>query len=228
MGLLGLFRNSGNVVASISFGFPTDFETTYRVSVSEKGAFPEGFENWIWDLFYAKALHAIGKGGISDRLKSQLETWAEEHIAVLLSGFPVPTKVFLTLDQDLSITCDATGVDEQVYELVIIENRPSRRNPKAWPTIETRFSRRGFQNRFASAVLALAQNLMAEDVYFTRMLSLHILSMKSFYDEKWGHSSIRSVVGAPVFAVEKEIEWGRNAQPRILEEWKKLRQESGS
>ncbi len=170
MGLLGLFQNSGKVIATISFGFRPDFETTYRVSVSENGAFTEGFENWIWDLFYAKALHAIGKTEISDGLKSQLEAWADEHVVVLLSGFPVPTKVFLTLDQDLKITHGGPGADEEVYELVIIENRPSRRNPKAWPTIETHFPRHGFQNRLASAVLVLAQHLMAKDVSFTRML----------------------------------------------------------
>jgi hypothetical protein len=94
MGFLGVFGNSGKVVATISFGFRHDFETTYHVSVSERGTFPDGYENWIWDLFYATALQAIGKSQISDRLKSQLETWAEEHVVVLLSPLPVPSKVF--------------------------------------------------------------------------------------------------------------------------------------
>jgi hypothetical protein len=227
MGFFGLFGTSGKVVASVGFGFRPDFEATYRVSVSEKGIVPEGFENWIWDLFYAKALYTIGKSQIADRIKSQLETWAEEHAPVLLSGFPVPTNFFWTLDPDLEITHSGHGVDEEVCELVIIERGPSRRNPKAWPTIETRFPRRGFQNRYASAVLGLAQHLMAGNAYFTWMLSFHILSMKQFYNERQGYSRIRSVVDAPVFAIQKEMDWNKNARPRILEKWKNLRQESG-
>src|SRR5919106_6856147 len=113
MALFGLFGDSGKVVASISFGFRPDFENTYGVPVSEKGTFPDGYENWIWDLFYATALHAIGKSPISDDLKSQLETWAEEHAAVLLSGFLVPNKVFLTLDRDLEITLSSPDADEE-------------------------------------------------------------------------------------------------------------------
>jgi hypothetical protein len=213
LGLLGMFGDSGKAVARISFGFRPDFETTYRVSVSEKGAFPEGFENWIWDLFYAKTLYTAGKNTISDGMKSQLENWAEEHVVVLLlPGFPVPKKVFCTLDQDLEITHSEHGGDEEVYELIIIQSGPTRRNPKAWPTIETRLPRRGFQNRFASAVLVLAQHLMAKNDCFTRMLPLHILSVKRFYSERWNYNSIRSVVGAPVFAIEKEMDWERQME----------------
>jgi hypothetical protein len=228
MGLLGLFRNSGKMVATISFGFRPDFETTYRVSVSEEGTFPDGYENWIWNLFYATALQAIGKSQISEGLKSQLESWAEEHIVVLLSALPVPTKVFLTLDQDLEITHGGLGGDERVYELVIIQGRPSWRNPEAWPAIKTRVPRHGFQNRLASAVLVLTQHLMAKNTYFTRMLPLHILSMRRFYEERLDYSSARSVADAPVFAMEKEIDWNTNAQPRILEKWEKWLRESGS
>jgi len=223
MGLLDLFRNSDEVVACISFGFRPDFETTHLVSVREKGTFPDGYENWIWDLLYATALNAIGKSHVSDGLRLQLEAWAEEHAPVLVSGFPVPKKIFLTLDQDLQITHRDPRPDDEVYELAIIQGRPSWRNPEAWPAIKTRVPRHGFQIRLASAVLVLAEHLMAKNTYFTRMLPLHILSMKRFYSERMDPGSARSVVDAPVFAMEKEIDWNTNARPRIAEKWNELR-----
>jgi hypothetical protein len=225
MALFGLFGGSGKAVASISFGFRPDFESTHCVSVGEKGVFPDGYENWIWDLFYATALHAIGKSQISDSLKSQLEGWAEEDAAVLLSGFPVPTKVFLTLDRDLTITQRNPGPDEDCFELVIVRGKPSWRNPEAWPAIKTRVPRHGFQSRLASAVLVLTAHLMAKNTYFTRMLPLHILSMKRFYKERMHYEADRSVVNAPVFAMEQEIDWNTNAHPGILDEWQERRGE---
>jgi hypothetical protein len=187
MGFLGVFGNSGKVVATISFGFRHDFETTYHVSVSERGTFPDG---------YATALQAIGKSQISDRLKSQLETWAEEHVVVLLSPLPVPSKVFLTLDRNLVIIHEGPGADEKIYDLVIIQGRATWRNPEAWPAITTRAPRNGFQNCLASAVLVLTQHLMAKNTYFTRMLPIHILAMKRFYEERLDCSASRSVVDA--------------------------------
>jgi hypothetical protein len=219
MGLWRLFARSGKMVGSISFGFRSDFETTYRASVSERALSPNGYENWIWDLFYATALQAIGKSQISDGLKSQLEAWAEEHVVVLLSPLPVPAKVFLTLNQDLRITHRNPSADEKVYELVVIQGRPTWRNPEAWPAITTRVPRFGFQNCLAGAVLVLTQHLMAKNTYFTRMLPLHILAMKRFYERHLDYSTARSVVDAPVFAMEQEIDWNTNTQPRILDKW---------
>jgi hypothetical protein len=228
VGLLGLFRKSGKSVASIRFAFPHDFETSYHASVSEDGRFPEGFENWVWDLFYAKALYTLGKSQIADGLKSQLETWAEEHVTVLLSGlFPVPEEIFSTLDPDLKVAYNRPHIDDEVYQLIIIENKPSRRNPDAWPTIETVIPREGFQNRFASSVLVLADGMMIKNSYFTRMLPLHVLSMRSFYNRQ-DYGSIRSIFDAPSFAIEEERYWTTSARPRILQQWNEVQSDQDS
>src|ERR671918_207610 len=91
MRLLGLFRDSGGVVASISFGFRPDFETTYRVSVSEKGTFPDGYENWIWDLFYARALHTIKTRFPSRGLHSRLS-----RAVLALTQHMIPKETYFT------------------------------------------------------------------------------------------------------------------------------------
>jgi hypothetical protein len=44
--------------------------------------------------------------------------------------------------------------------------------------------------------------------------------MKKFYEECSDYIATRSVVDAPVFAMQRETDWNTNAQPRILDKWK--------
>lgn len=49
------------------------------------------------------------------------------------------------------------------------------------------------------------------------MLPFHILTMRKFHKVRHDYYSARSLVGAPTFAVEEEIDWNANAQRRIIE-----------
>ena len=68
--MFNIFKKKATPVSQITIQFPIDFESTSVVSVCEKGTFPKGYENWIWDLYYAKMLYNLGENAISGLLLS--------------------------------------------------------------------------------------------------------------------------------------------------------------
>ncbi len=165
------------------------------MSVHVKGLLPKGFENWIWDLYYAKTLYNLSKNAISNGLKVQLENWAEQWAAPLLSGLPLPQEA-LVLDSEINLVDYKHGSKNEEYRIDIIEIEDE------WPTIQTYLPNNGFQNRAAYSVLAFAQFLINRDsTYFARELPIHLLAMKQSYSDAKPYTSIKSVLEAPVYAV---------------------------
>ncbi len=186
--------------AQILIQFPSEFESTSLVSVIVEGLIPKGFENWIWDLYYAKTLYNLGKNAISNGLKEQMESWAEQWAELLLSGLPLPQEA-LNLDPELRLIDDKLDDDCEEYIIDILE--PDGK----WPIIQTYLPNNGFQNRAAYSVLALSQHLINKDKeYFARELPIHLMAMKRFYSDVKPYTAMRSVVEAPTQAVNSALE----------------------
>ena len=208
MGLLDRFRKRKQVLSRVEIAFPSDFESSWLVSVVEEPPLPEDFNNWVWDLFYAKTLYELGINPISQGLRAQLEAWAEQWVIPCFGAIPLPPEG-LTVDDDLRLVSSRLETGSEAYVLEVISGKPSLRNPKGWPLIQSYLPSRGYQNRMASAVLALAQHLLARDEEaFGRMLPIHILAMRKYYREVEAHDKLRAVPAAPVFAVNTEMEVG--------------------
>jgi hypothetical protein len=197
--MFNIFKKEATPVTQITIQFPIDFESTSVVSVCEKGTFPKSYENWIWDLYYAKMLYSLGENAISDGLKEQLENWADHWVGPLLSGLPLPQEA-LILDYDLKLVGDTLIGEPEEYRIDIIESNDG------WPTIQTYLPKNGFQNRAAYSVLAFAQYLIDMDKnYFARELPIHLIAMKRFYTDTKPFTSIRSVLEAPTYAVNSAL-----------------------
>jgi len=195
MGIFNIFKKQTTPIAQVFIQFPEDFESTSAVSVCVEGLLPKGIENWIWDLYYAKMLYNLGKNEISNGLKEQLENWAEQWTAILLSGLSLPQEA-LVLDSEINLIDYKLGSESEEYRIDIIETK------NEWPTIQTYLPNNGFQNRAAYSVLAFAQYLINRDsAYFARELPIHLLALKRFYTDHKPYSSMRSVVEAPTYAV---------------------------
>jgi hypothetical protein len=193
--MINMHQKQAKSQAQVFVQFPEDFESTSVVSLGVEGSLPKGFENWIWDLYYAKTLYNLSKNAISYGLKEQLESWAEQWASSLLSGLPLPPEA-LVLDSEINIVGYKLGSENEEYRIDIIETQ------NEWPLIQTYLPNDGFLNRTAYSVLALAQFLINQDnTYFARELSIHILAMKRFYAVEGPYTSIGSVVDAPVYAV---------------------------
>lgn len=194
MGLFGLFKPSAATVARVNIDFPGDFETSSVVSVVVQGRIPVGMEIWIWDLYYAKTLFNLGRCEGAEGVKTQLETWAEEWVTVLMSGLPMPPEL-LILDQDLVLSSTSISRAE-VYRIDVMARE------KEWPLIQTHLPSQGFQNRAAYSVLAFAQYLIDRDrTQFAREFPLHVLAMRKFYSEVKPYTQLASVLGAPTHAI---------------------------
>ena len=55
------FKKTTIPQAQVLIQVPSNFESTLIVSVEEEGPMPNGFENRIWDLYYAKTLYNLGE-----------------------------------------------------------------------------------------------------------------------------------------------------------------------
>ena len=195
------FKKTTIPQAQVLIQFPSNFESTLIVSVQEEGPMPIGFENWIWDLYYAKTLYNLGENAISNGLKEQMEEWAEQWAGALLSPLPLPEEA-LILDLDLTLLDKKLNGEYEEYRVEIIKSN------REWPTIQTYLPNKGFQNRVAYSVLALAQYLINKDKKhnFSRELSIHLLALKRFYANHKPYTSMRSVIEAPTFAVNAAME----------------------
>ena len=197
--MFNIFKKQVTPIAQVFIQFPEEFESTSAVSVRVEGLFPKGFETWIWDLYYAKTLYNLGKNAISNGPKEQLENWAEQWIIPLLSGLPLPQEA-MVLDTEINLVGYKHGAENEEYRIDIIETEYE------WPTIQTYLPNNGFKNRAAYSVLALAQLLINnENTYFARELPIHLLAMKQFYADEKPYTSIRSVLEAPVYAINSEM-----------------------
>ncbi len=216
MSLLGkLFkrRDVWDLVSQIRIGFPDDFESSWVASVHANPNIDRGMENWIWDLYYAKTLYELGKCSYSEGLNQDLEAWAIKWAGVLLSGLPFPPIEMLAIDQNLVLLELPTPDEEFVIDVI-----PGGRRTKGWELIQTRVPKGGHKNRMAFSVLAMAHYLLAEsDEEFGRILPVHILAMQTYYREKASYDRMRSVLGAPSFAVEKETEFRKEVLSKVLD-----------
>ena len=199
--MFDLFKKTSVPKVKVLIQFPSNFESTSIVSVQEEGPMPNGFENWIWDLYYAKTLYNLGENAISNGLKEQMEGWAEQWAGALLSPLPLPEEA-LILDLDLTLIDKNLDGEYEEYRIEIVDSN------SAWPTIQTYLPNKGFQNRAAYSVLALAQYLINKDKprVFAPELSIHLLALKRFYANHNPYTSIKSVIEAPTFAVNAAME----------------------
>lgn len=199
MGLFDLFKPSLSTAARVDIQFPDDFETSSRVSILIEGAIPNGIEIWIWDLYYAKTLFNLGRCEATERLKSQLETWAEERVTIHMSGLPLPPEA-LVLDPDLVLSTKPFARAE-TYRIDVLAH------DRNWPTIQTHLPSGGFQNRTAYSVLAFAQYFIDRDrQHFAREFPVHVLTMRKYYSEVNPYTKLASVLGAPTHAINTTLQ----------------------
>jgi hypothetical protein len=68
-------------------GFPHQVDTPLPVSVAERDELAEHEQVWIWDLYYAKTLHALGDSREAVDLRERLDGWAVQMVNKALEFF---------------------------------------------------------------------------------------------------------------------------------------------
>jgi len=190
-------------VTSFHIAFADSFEQDNTVAVLQEGELPEFLQIWIWDLYYASTLHALGDNPAAAHLRESVEGWAGTVIGNILDPEQkFREKGLLTIDVDLKLV---DGMGDALAEVYSVETED---NPDSgWPDIRVASSRTRSPNRMAYSPIALAQHFLDQNVLFAKELPLHILSMRKYYDEQRPPSEDVSRMEAPLFALNKAMKF---------------------
>lgn len=190
-------------MTSFHIAFADTFEQDNTVAVLQEGELPEFLQIWIWDLYYASTLHALGEDPAAGHLRETLEGWAGTVIGNILDPEQkFREKGLLSIDVDLKLI---DGMGEALTEVYSVE---TEENPESgWPDIRVASSRTRSPNRMAYSPIALAQYFLDQNVLFAKELPLHILSMRKYYDEQRAPAEDVSRMEAPLFAINKAMKF---------------------
>ncbi len=187
-------------------GFPHQADTPLPVSVTERDELAEHEQVWIWDLYYAKTLHALGDSREAADLKESLDGWAVQMASkAFLPMYKIEQAGLHRLHPEFRLVAD-TAFDAQVYRIEV--SRPEGE----WPVIHTADPDPVDPRRKAFAVIALAQYFFLKNKLFRREVALHVLAFRKYYLDGLPHTAPLSMVEAPLFAVNKALEFFESLQ----------------
>lgn len=189
----------------ISIRFPDDFQTQPRAGVRMEGdELPEYGQVWIWDMFYAQTAHALAGTTALHELREDLELWGVNMSSKIFQPFDhIRSKGHLSLREGFVLDASADG--DEVVSLAVTAQ------PKEMPQVEIRAGQALAPELRAAAVVALAQYFIDQNELFAKELPLHILAFRKFYGDVAPESDPASVESAPMFAIQKALEYFNSA-----------------
>ncbi|MEJ2479004.1 MAG: hypothetical protein P8Y78_02285 [Acidihalobacter sp.] len=189
----------------ISIRLPDDFQTQPRAGVRMEGdELPEYGQVWIWDMFYAQSAHALAGTAALHELREDLELWGVNMSSKIFQPFDhIRSKGHLSLREGFVLDESVDG--DQVVSLAVTAP------PKEMPQVEIRAGQALAPELRAAAVVALAQYFIDQNELFAKELPLHILAFRKFYGDVAPESDPASVESAPMFAIQKALEYFNSA-----------------
>ncbi|APZ43174.1 hypothetical protein [Acidihalobacter ferrooxydans] len=189
----------------ISIHFPEDFATNPRASVRLEGdELPEYGQVWIWDMFYAQTAHAIADTAALHDLREDLELWGVNMSSKVFQPFEhIRSKGHLVLREGFAI--DDTVAGDTVLSLGVTAVA------KEMPRVELRSGDTLSPELRTAAVVALAQYFIDLNELFAKELPLHILAFRKFYGDVVPPGDPSSIDDAPMFAIQKALEYFNSA-----------------
>ncbi|MEJ2632820.1 MAG: hypothetical protein P8011_08560 [Acidihalobacter sp.] len=189
----------------ISIRFPDDFSTQARAGVRLEGdELPEYGQVWIWDMFYAQTAHALAGSEALHELREDLELWGVNMSSKVFQPFDhIRSKGHLNLRENFAL--DETIEGDALVSLIVTAQ------PKEMPQVEIRSGQALAPELRAAAVLALAQHFIDLNELFAKELPLHILAFRKFYGDVVPESDPSSIESAPMFAIQKALEYFNSA-----------------
>ncbi|WP_455384625.1 hypothetical protein [Acidihalobacter prosperus] len=189
----------------ISIRFPDDFQTQPRAGVRMEGdELPEYGQVWIWDMFYAQTAHALAGTATLHELREDLELWGVNMSSKIFQPFDhIRSKGHLNLREGFVLDESVDG--DNVVSLAVTAQ------PKEMPQVQISAGQALAPELRAAAVVALAQYFIDRNELFAKELPLHILAFRKFYGDVAPESDPASVESAPMFAIQKALEYFNSA-----------------
>ncbi|HQU15857.1 MAG: hypothetical protein B7Z66_03190 [Chromatiales bacterium 21-64-14] len=189
-----------------SIGFSRQAQEPEVVSVTEQDELAEFEQVWVWDLYYAKTLYELGDSAVAMDLRESLDGWAVQMASkAFLPMRKIEQAGLHRLHPDLTVTT-APALDGEVYRVEVA--RPEGE----WPLIHTQGPEPGAAQRKAYSVIALAEYFFLKNKLFRREVALHVLAFRKYYTDGRAHTEPVSMVEAPLFAVNKALEFFESMQ----------------
>lgn len=188
-------------MTEFSIGFSQQADGTVSASVTERDELAEHEQVWIWDLYYARVLYTLGDSPQAAELRESLDGWAVQMASkAFLPMHKIEQAGLHRLHPDLLLVAD-TGGTENVYRIEV------RRSQGEWPVIHTAEPEPADARLRSLAVFALAQYFFLKNRLFRREVALHVLAFRKYYLDVRPHTDPVSMVEAPLFAVNKALEF---------------------
>lgn len=187
-------------MSQLTLTFPAARDLDSPIAVALEGEVAEYLQIWIWDLFYARVLHAIADTSEAEELRERLDVWAVNMSTKIYQPFDhIRAKGHLTIDPAIEIgephppgpTVEVTieGGGEQM------------------PTLDVGFPPDLSTRRKAASVTALAQYFIGANELFAKELPVHVLAFRKYYADIQPPTDPESVEAAPLHAMQKALEF---------------------
>lgn len=188
------------VVFSIKLPNTIDSEAI-RVEVLEQGdELPEYGQVWIWDMVLAQVLNHLGQAEEAEKLKEILDLWAVNMSSKVHQPYEhVRSKGHTVMHEALQL---APVEDDSVLLRVDVEGRSGE-----LPQATVVYPKQDVPAQAMYAVIALAQFFIDKNPLFAKELPIHILAFRKYYADVNSHHSPSSVEEAPMFAIQKALEY---------------------
>lgn len=182
--------------------YPNAAPAADRASVTLSGdPLPEYGQVWIWDMFYAQTAHALAGTPALEALREDLELWGVNMSSKIFQPFEhIRSKGHLNLRADFELV-EAANTHGPSLELEVLAR------PKEMPQVRMRAGEDLEPQQRAGAVIALGQYFINQNELFAKELPLHVLAFRKFYADVAPPEASSSVEDAPMFAIQKALEY---------------------
>jgi len=179
------------------------------ITVKAEGELPEYGQVWIWDMLYARVMHELGDRAEARELREALELWAVNMSSKIFQPFDhIRSKGHLNVDPTLTLG-EVTGPAQIAY--IRVEGA-------AGELPQVRLEAEGLPPAMlARTPMALAQFFINENELFAKELPIHILAFRKYYSDVNTPESAESVDEAPMFAIQKALEYFQSANRGTLQ-----------
>jgi hypothetical protein len=187
-------------VVTFKLTLPQDLSTDPVIAVEEIGDLPEYGQVWVWDMLLAQMLFELGGDVAAEELKEILDLWAVNMSSKIHQPYEhIRSKGHTVIHKELSV-----GEVAHPGQQITMEVTGSAQE---MPTVTVHYPDSLSAREKAMAVIALAQYFIDRNELFAKELPIHVLAFRKYYSDVRTHTEAESVEEAPLFAIQKALEY---------------------
>ncbi|MEJ2392879.1 MAG: hypothetical protein P8019_15950 [Gammaproteobacteria bacterium] len=187
-------------MVTFTLEIPHNYPENTRVAVRVEGELPEYGQVWVWDMLFAQTMNRLGTDPQAHELKETLDIWAVNMSSKIYQPFDhVRSKGHTNLSEQLEI-------GEPESETTQVKIQVAGRDGEL-PQVTLVDADSLSPQQLSVATLALAQYFIDQNDLFAKELPIHILAFRKYYSDVRPAADDESVEEAPLYAIQKALEY---------------------